>query len=144
MINLVTMPFIDLCRKQNWIDQYFFIRYSELGSHIRLRLFGKKEILNETVLPAFEKHLSLTFPINLVPTLKNDGDNAKSYLLIEYIPELERYGGNRAVKIAEEYFFYSSELTLALLDSKKELNSPERLAKGLYSNADSSLSLFGR
>lgn len=123
----VVKPFVEICRKNSWIKNYFFIRYSESGTHIRLRFFGDEKTLDEIVKPEFEKFLLANFPEDL----KVDLPEYELFKWVEYEPEIERYGGNHAIEVAEEYFNYSSDFAIELLDGVTQGNNSQRLGKGL-------------
>lgn len=79
----------------------FFIRYEdEKGAHIRLRLRGEDEWLQEVLLPAFAEHFSGRGDIDLV----------------RYLPETERFGGEAAMNWAEEHFHLSTRVMLDRLN----------------------------
>lgn len=102
-------------------ESYFFIRYWENGPHIRLRLkcspAGKtelKKILNVYFKEYFKKHPSAA-QSNTATTDKPDN----SLLYVKYKPETERYGGQEAIHIAEELFYYSSRTALDIIGKSK-------------------------
>ncbi len=75
----------------------FFIRYQdELGPHIRLRMRGEESWMEETLGPAF--------------TSWQEG--LGDWRNVPYIPETERFGGEEALGLAEEYFHLSSRVAL--------------------------------
>lgn len=87
----------------------FFIRYEdEKGRHIRLRLRGEAEWLEETLLPA------------LKGWFEGRGDWAE----VAYEPETARFGGEEGLSWAEEYFHVSTRVVL------------ERLAKEQFTYGD--------
>lgn len=111
-------PLVIKLKKEKLIDQYFFIRYWEKGPHIRLRLLvSVKNITNvEEILKSF---FSNFFKLN--PSIRQNNSNNllpnNSLHFIEYIPEVERYGGEHAIKVAEKHFQDSSEIVLNLIKS---------------------------
>ena len=111
----VVFPFIHKIKKEKGFDQYFFIRYSEGGKHIRLRMktervdFFKKEI--ETyVLDFFLKNPSTK--ISEQPDFYPN--NYIQY--ISYEPEIDRYGGKKKLPIAEQQFQLSSEIIQNIIE----------------------------
>jgi len=118
--------FVSLCKRNKFIRQYFFIRYSENGPHIRLRIQGESEILNDIIKPALNEFVYQIMPKELVPLNRKENP-----MFISYEPEYLRYGGKEAIRIAEKYFFYSSELTISLLKEVNKGETSERLGKGL-------------
>lgn len=114
----IVEPFIRHCRRESWIQRYFFIRFDELGLHVRLRLQGEAEILTEAVRPA----LARTCRIEAEPWTDSAGlAYPCGHELIDHVrwhpyePEWERYAGPEGTRAAEEFFFSSSEAALALL-----------------------------
>jgi thiopeptide-type bacteriocin biosynthesis protein len=78
----------------------FFIRYDdEKGQHIRLRLRGEQEWLDETLRPALEGWFA------------ERGESVE----VPYDPEVTRFGGEEAMPWAEEYFHVSSRVVLERL-----------------------------
>ncbi|HEX2204344.1 MAG TPA: thiopeptide-type bacteriocin biosynthesis protein [Longimicrobium sp.] len=138
-------PFVRRCHAEGWVDGYFFIRYSELGPHVRLRFHGRGDVVDETVWPALRAHVEALHPgvvfeppteppqpRSHVDTQEGDEARVTHAALIEYEPETDRYGGPEAVRLAERYFEVSSDATFALLArSGRERSS--RLGKGLLS-----------
>jgi thiopeptide-type bacteriocin biosynthesis protein len=79
----------------------FFIRYADdKGPHIRLRMRGEDEWLQEVLLPAFAEHFSGRGDIDLA----------------RYLPETERFGGEAAMNWAEEHFHLSTRVVLDRLN----------------------------
>jgi thiopeptide-type bacteriocin biosynthesis protein len=58
----VMEPFVRRCQAEGWIDQWFFIRYSERGFHVRLRLHGERATLENVVAPALRAHVESIDP----------------------------------------------------------------------------------
>jgi thiopeptide-type bacteriocin biosynthesis protein len=87
------------------VDRWFFIRYGDPDRHVRLRLHGDPAALSGQVLPA------------LVALLRRWQEEwlLGRYVLDEYDPEWERYGGPLAQDEAERVFQADSEAAIALL-----------------------------
>ncbi|MBV9026711.1 MAG: lantibiotic dehydratase [Streptomycetaceae bacterium] len=89
------------------VDRWFFLRYHDPESHLRLRFHG-----DPTALAA-----------RLLPTLRDWVDGlrqarlAGNLVLDTYHPELERYGGPAAMTAAEQVFHTDSTAVLAQLAS---------------------------
>lgn len=122
ILNIIS-PFVQKCIENNWIDKYFFIRYSENGPHVRIRFFGDENILHETVKPEFELVVK-GFEFKKEFKLR---ENPIEW--VDYEPEIERYGGENAIPVAEECFFVSSKATIESLE--KINDHSDRLGKGL-------------
>lgn len=114
-------PFILDLRKKNEIKRYFFIRYFEKGPHIRLRLLinpDKKEKIKLSINNYFQSFF------RKYPSTRNfEGKNYFPNNTIQYIkysPEIKRYGGKLAIKIAEKHFEDSSDIVLKLMQNYKK------------------------
>ena len=86
-------------------DRWFFIRYGDPNWHLRLRFHGDPATLSSRVLPELAERLEL---------LRRQGKIWRMQL-DTYERELERYGGQAGMRIAESLFQYDSELVLELL-----------------------------
>jgi thiopeptide-type bacteriocin biosynthesis protein len=143
-------PFVRRCQREGWIDGWFFIRYSEYGPHVRLRLHGRGEVLDEAVWPALQEHVRARYPdvaferpdVPAMPAWPPDPAAAEKEkregpvrithaALIEYEPEIERYGGPEAIRVAERMFEVSSEAACSLLEKTSRTERSSRLGKGL-------------
>jgi thiopeptide-type bacteriocin biosynthesis protein len=116
-------PLVIELRKKKLINQYFFIRYWEKGSHIRLRLLVSEKNIAE-VEDFLNSYFNNFFKLN--PSIRqNKSDNLfpnNSIHFIEYIPEIERYGGEYAIRVAEKHFQDSSEIVLNLIETYDNWN----------------------
>lgn len=138
----VMEPFVRRCQAQGWTSQYFFIRYSEFGPHLRLRLYGTPEVLGGEVWPALVEHLRAHNPDVVVderpetPTVpqRAEGEPVRvtHVARVEYEPETERYGGPDALLVSERMFEVSSDAAFALT-AKMTPERSSRLGKGLLS-----------
>ncbi len=136
----VVNPFIIDCFNKNWIDSFFFIRYFESGSHVRLRFYGESEVLDSELkssccqfianqLP--KELLDYPFKKNRLTQNKRPMKDSMPYLWVPYKPEIYRYGGNEAIKVAEDFFNFSSKIVLELLCKIEKGNNSSRLGFGL-------------
>jgi thiopeptide-type bacteriocin biosynthesis protein len=136
----VAEPFVRRCQREGWIQQHFFIRYSEFGPHVRLRLYGDAGVLEQTVWPALVEHVRAHSPGVQVEARPSDpgiprreeGTPVQVTHLqrVEYEPETERYGGPDALLVSERAFEVSSDAACALI-SKMGTERSSRLGKGL-------------
>jgi len=109
-------PLIQEAFQNKWVEQYFFIRYSDShGKHIRLRFKGKREILDTKV----KSLLRQKFP------------NSR---FVTYRPELTRYGGKNGIVLAEKIFESSSNTILSFLSENKNANYEKSLGFSLQLN----------
>lgn len=106
--DLLTGPLMQLCEMaetSGLAKQWFFLRYADPDSHLRLRWKGNPEILT--------RHL-LSEITSFAGTLINDG--LVSRLVIDtYDRELERYGGEEGTGVSEEIFWADSRAVMRLL-----------------------------
>ena len=138
----VVEPFVRRCQREGWIDQHFFIRYSEFGPHVRLRLYGAPDVLGGEVWPALVEHLRAQNPDvvvderpeNPAPPQRAEGEPVRvtHAARVAYEPETERYGGPDALLVSERQFEVSSDAAFALTAKMTEERS-SRLGKGLLS-----------
>jgi thiopeptide-type bacteriocin biosynthesis protein len=139
IVRTVVPPFIARCREQRWIDRYFFIRYSEDGPHLRLRLRGLPTVLDQEVKPALIAHAAAAVvdlpdasadprseqaPTSPPPVLPMPA--VRELRWIAYEPEYQRYGGADGITVAEAQFEASSDAVLTLLE---RCNPDDRRAK---------------
>ncbi|OGU37169.1 MAG: hypothetical protein A2068_01585 [Ignavibacteria bacterium GWB2_35_6b] len=132
----VVKPLVLYGKEKKWFDKYFFIRYGERGSHIRLRFFGDtKKLTNnfklyiKNYINTFADKELLSIPLSVPGQPEYDSN----LIWIDYEPEIERYGGEEAVKLAEEFFCYSSEAAIELIKQMELNDRSSRLGKGLLS-----------
>ncbi|MDP8931684.1 MAG: lantibiotic dehydratase [Actinomycetota bacterium] len=88
-------------------DGWFFIRYGDPDAHLRVRLHGPPERLHASVLPRLQAAVA--------PLL--DSGQLWRLQLDTYEREVERYGGDRGIELAEEIFKADSDAVLAILGS---------------------------
>lgn len=138
----VAEPFVRRCQAEGWIHQHFFIRYSEFGPHVRLRLLGHPEVLARDVWPALVEQVRAHSPavevdarpeLQSVPQRGEDEPVQVTHLArVAYEPETDRYGGPDALLVSERAFQVSSDAAYALI-AKMGTERSSRLGKGLLS-----------
>jgi len=124
----VVDPFIRRARAERLLTNWFFIRFGEAGTHIRLRVLAapeKTELLDAALSLIIDDECAAAsaFASRRLVDVRRD----------QYLPELERYGGEHAMRLSEEIFNCCSE---AALDQLRKLNPTDqsaRLAKALLS-----------
>jgi thiopeptide-type bacteriocin biosynthesis protein len=134
VIRDVVEPFVRTCREHGWIDRWFFIRYSERGFHVRLRLHGIPEVLRERAQPALRELVASVHPAAVEGYPEppgTEGQGVTHFMEVEYEPEVERYGGPDGTVLAEDFFCRSSEAALALLQRVSPTERSGRLGKAL-------------
>ena len=138
----VAEPFVRRCQAEGWIHQHFFIRYSEFGPHVRLRLLGDPEVLGRDVWPALVEHVRAHSPGvevdarpegTRIPQRAEDEPVRVTHLArTAYEPETDRYGGPDALLVSERAFQVSSDAAYALV-ARMGTERSSRLGKGLLS-----------
>jgi lantibiotic biosynthesis protein len=88
------------------VKHWFFIRYADPHHHLRLRFHGEPTRLAGSVLPALERTLD---------PLREDGTIWKVQL-DTYDREIERYGGDLGIELAEKLFWIDSEAVLGIVE----------------------------
>jgi thiopeptide-type bacteriocin biosynthesis protein len=98
-------PFLQAYKQQGLLKKWFFIRYGDPDWHLRLRVFGEPAVLCGTILPQLQQKLS--------PLLYSQRINKIE--ACTYQREVERYGGNSAIELAEQVFQTDSVFVLESL-----------------------------
>jgi thiopeptide-type bacteriocin biosynthesis protein len=88
-------------------DAWFFIRYADPDWHLRLRLHGDPRRLTAEVLPDLEAAAAPLLETGQLWRIQLD----------TYEREVERYGGDRGIELAEQLFIADSQAVLAILGS---------------------------
>lgn len=110
-------PLFDHLTSAGLSAQYFFIRYSAGGSHLRLRVLpiahhedDCRRIMIQRVAAFLE-----SCPFQARPTPSASYAEDKSWSFVPYEPEVARYGGRYGLTLAERHFRDSSDLALTIL-----------------------------
>jgi thiopeptide-type bacteriocin biosynthesis protein len=126
-------------------DRWFFVRYADDASHLRIRFHGASERLTRIVMPEL-----CTLGARLI------AERCCDRLTFDtYDREIERYGGEQGVAMAEEVFAADSRATLGMLGllARRALSidrialgivSIDRLLAGLGLDDDARLRHYGR
>lgn len=125
VVQKAVIPFVQEVMKNEWVENFFFIRYWERGPHIRLRFLGDSEKLETELKPFFTKYFDEFFQKH--PSERQEPNYSEevseehkwfpnhSVQFIDYEPETERYGGDDCLIISEEFFQHSSETIFELM-----------------------------
>ena len=116
MVLDLVAPLAGLCLERGWADRFFFLRYTAGGAHVRFRLHGPAVALDAEVRPR------LAAAAAALPGVPR---------WVPYEPEVERYGGRRAVAVAEEVFDASSRLVVELVTDLAPGDRSSRLGRAL-------------
>lgn len=118
LIGFYIIPFCEQLLKQKDIKKFFFLRYADPEFHIRLRLFGEKEKIQNNVFSQVNQYFK---------ELQDNGLLSKA-VIDTYIREVERYGGTELIELAEEVFYYDSVFACKMISymrMKQLKNIPE-------------------
>ncbi|WXA88046.1 lantibiotic dehydratase [Pendulispora rubella] len=99
-------PLVRELKDDKCIDRWFFIRYTDPEPHLRIRFRGAPDGLLRDVLPRLRERIA--------PFL--DSGRIARFQLDTYEPEVERYGGPRAMSISEQVFATDSDAALAIIE----------------------------
>ncbi len=134
----IILPLTQNLLDQNTIQHWFFIRYADPDTHLRIRFWCEDKNQISDVISVFQQNIQSYIDQELVWKLQID----------TYQRELERYGEN-SIEASEKLFFYDSEMianALNLIDDKElkflfVLKSIDQLLKdfGLTTNDKSQL-----
>ncbi|MGI8855725.1 MAG: lantibiotic dehydratase [Thermomicrobiales bacterium] len=97
--------FVDAIGHEGVIDNWFFVRYGDPDSHIRLRFHGESSVLLTNLLPVLGSWSQALAAESLIHKLVIDS----------YEREIERYGGLEGTQIAERIFGADSVTILDVL-----------------------------
>lgn len=100
----VVQPLVEYFQKNNYISKWFFIRYNDPKSHLRLRLRVSNSGFYNKVFGRINEALQEYIDSGEISTILND----------TYNREIERYGEN-TIEEAETLFQKNSEFTLQCL-----------------------------
>jgi thiopeptide-type bacteriocin biosynthesis protein len=122
-------------RERGLLRHFFFVRYGERGSHIRVRLRSAHDEFAPVVLAKIDEIVAGS---RLAPGPVGDRHDGTPVPItrvefVRYEPEVDRYGGADAVAIAETLFCASSDAAMAMLGSASPPRA-ERLGKALLAN----------
>jgi thiopeptide-type bacteriocin biosynthesis protein len=133
---------IDLCKKlkaETIFKKWFYLRYfDESGIHLRVRVLPQDlgseneardifdSICGDVIYCLHEYPKSNYIPMiqpnnfDIENEIQNVGSNDVYAEFAEYEPELEKFGGDFGVSIAETHFHESSQLASAILDIESQ------------------------
>ena len=99
-------PAIAKLRDNGIVDHWFFLRFADPEHHLRLRLHGDPGALREHALPALTDALAPHIADGTVWKVSTD----------TYDREVERYGGDAGIELAEQIHAADSDAVLDALD----------------------------
>lgn len=113
-------PLTNDCMEAEEAQDWFFIRYAAEGSHLRLRLATSSE-----------KAAAVRRRIDA--SLRSNETSLQAVRWIDYEPEIQRYGGEHAIVVAEALFCESSVVAVDLLRKIHPEDRASRLGKACLS-----------
>jgi thiopeptide-type bacteriocin biosynthesis protein len=96
-------PFLRDVRAKGSVRRWFFLRYADPAWHLRLRLYGDARRLWSDVAP------------RLFEAIRGVRGIVHRVTIDTYDPEVDRYGGEDALTLAEQVFDADSDAALALV-----------------------------
>jgi lantibiotic biosynthesis protein len=105
VLSQVVAPVVASAMQTGAADAWFFIRYGDPDWHLRLRLHGDPARLRNEVLPDLAAAAGQAMERQQLWRLQLD----------TYEREVERYGGDACMELAEQVFWADSEAALAIL-----------------------------
>ena len=105
VLNQLVGPVVHSAVATGAADDWFFIRYADPEWHLRLRLHGEPDRLHREVLPRLQY---------AADAFLDDG-RLWRVQLDTYEREVERYGGDHGIELAEQVFTADSEAVLRIL-----------------------------
>jgi thiopeptide-type bacteriocin biosynthesis protein len=105
ILNHLVTPLVRSSLASGAVDGWFFIRYADPDWHLRLRLHGKPGRLHAEVLPRLQAAAAPLLESGQLWRLQLD----------TYEREVERYGGDRGIELAEQVFTADSEAVLTIV-----------------------------
>lgn len=105
VLNHLAGPLVRSSLASGAADAWFFIRFADPDWHLRLRLHGEPGRLHAEVLPRLQAAVTPLLEAGQLWRIQLD----------TYEREVERYGGDRGVELAEQVFTADSEAVLAIM-----------------------------
>ncbi|MDB4915096.1 MAG: Lanthionine biosynthesis protein LanB [Gemmatimonadetes bacterium] len=115
VVRTLLAPLVSTLEAEGILDRWFFIRYSDPESHLRVRFHGSAATLARV--------LELTSAM-CAPLVTNGRVSRLAF--DTYMPEVERYGGAAAIPLAEAIFAADSTAALTTLVTVGATGAPER------------------
>jgi lantibiotic biosynthesis protein len=102
----VVAPLVQRFVREGACDRWFFIRYGDPDWHLRLRFRGSPDYVHGPLLNALREYAEQATAEGRLHTM----------VLDSYDRELERYGGNVGIDLAEQLFQIDSEAVLEIIE----------------------------
>lgn len=154
VVRELVAPIIARARDESGAVGHFFIRYGELGPHLRVRLrvpVASLRAVSERIL----QQLQAAAPGADLPSYESrEGSRPRNpeaalgpvhaVRWIAYEPEIERYGGPVALPIAEQLFQASTDTAIALLEGLDHGSRASRLGRAMLATLATLHACFDR
>ena len=125
----VIRPIVSHAVTAGLVAKQFFVRYSEAGSHVRVRLLPRS--VSTMVVRDFIESEATRYGAELTDGETPPPGECLSWRWVHYVPETERYGGPCGVEIAERLFTHSSMSVFRWLAEMRADPAVTRLGLGL-------------
>lgn len=103
----IIAPISQSLLREKIIDKWFFIRYSDPESHLRVRFHLENSNNFHIVINKFKNILKHYIKTDLIWNIQLD----------TYKQEIERYGGKKKLELSENLFFYDSEMIVKFIST---------------------------
>jgi thiopeptide-type bacteriocin biosynthesis protein len=129
-------PVLARWRAEGLLDRWFFIRYWEGGAHLRIRLDGRIARSQEDAIAALSEGIQafrVDQPVSRDAYYRGHAFDGRPVVVedlpwfeegavvaIDYVPELQRYGGAEAIDANESGFDLSSRLALKVCKATED------------------------
>lgn len=134
LLSQIVGPLSESLLSQGLIDHWWFVRYADPDDHLRWRLHVAGKTRPAKVQRDIERAVATALSTALVRRLVFD----------TYEREIERYGGDLGIEIAERYFWADSLAIVQLLDPERGIGANAELRwQCAIAGVDALLSDFG-
>ena len=104
--------FANHCQEKGLIKGWFFVRYIDQSSHIRVRFHSEKDIILTTLIPAIHDWSLFLLQNKIISDVHIAG----------YERETDRYGGEEVIELAENFFCADASSAISLISIISEEN----------------------
>lgn len=142
-------PAMAAIKAEGWVEGWFFVRYWHGGPHLRVRLRGCDDGLDQASRVLTRRLAEVLGQIEVETPLQaeafyagfrhhgdlplDEGWHEHGEIVVrDYEPELERYGGALAMPVAEQLFQVSSEIALAVVGATRSEQARSAVALDLF------------
>jgi thiopeptide-type bacteriocin biosynthesis protein len=126
----IAKPMVEYCIDKSLIGKYFYVRYNDGISHLRLRLDCEKEAKINNIKRKVRYVISESYPDSVYPEKEFSGLPLR---WVSYERETQRYGGLEGVVLAEDFFYHSSKACFEFIKRCNGKGESARLGKALLS-----------